>query len=317
MHERTEKVCLNCTTAVVGRYCHNCGQENLEPKENFGHLVHHFFEDVTHFDGKFFSTAKQLFTKPGFLAQEYMAGRRIAYLNPVRMYLFISAILLLIFIPMMEWGLEHTPPDYYLSFSSHHNKTGYFEKEEKPFTLTVSSVEQYDSLQRVLPPNQRDGAVEEYINRRLLAIMLTANDNPTEFSIAITHAIFHALPRLMFITMPLMALVLYLLNYKRRQEYYYVANGIFILHYTIFSFLLLCIAIPLAFIPAIGIYLAFLTVMLQPVYMFIAIHRFYKLSWLKSWRIFSGFTLFNSIVTAIVLGLYLGGYILATGTTHL
>ena len=87
---------MNCNTALVGRYCHVCGQENLEPKETVWHLIQHFFNDITHFDGKFFSTVKYLLRKPGFLSAEYMAGRRATYLNPIRMYVFTSAIFFLI-----------------------------------------------------------------------------------------------------------------------------------------------------------------------------------------------------------------------------
>ena len=97
LKERNEKICLNCGTALTGRYCHVCGQENLEPKETVWHLVQHFFNDITHFDGKFFSTVKYLLRKPGFLSKEYMAGRRMSYLNPIRMYVFTSAIFFLIF----------------------------------------------------------------------------------------------------------------------------------------------------------------------------------------------------------------------------
>ncbi|MGE5108552.1 MAG: DUF3667 domain-containing protein, partial [Sphingobacteriales bacterium] len=100
--ERKEKICLNCGTEVQGRYCHNCGQENVEPKETVWHLVTHFFNDITHFDGKFFSTLKYLLFKPGFLSQEYMKGRRASYLNPVRMYVFTSAIFFLIFFSIFK-----------------------------------------------------------------------------------------------------------------------------------------------------------------------------------------------------------------------
>jgi len=81
----------------MGRYCHVCGQENVEPKESFWHLLTHFFNDITHFDGKFFITLKDLLFKPGFLSKEYMIGRRASYLNPVRMYVFTSAIFFLLF----------------------------------------------------------------------------------------------------------------------------------------------------------------------------------------------------------------------------
>jgi hypothetical protein len=73
-----------------------CGQENLEPKETVWHLVQHFFNDITHFDGKFFSTVKLLLRKPGFLSAEYIAGRRMSYLNPIRMYVFTSAFFFII-----------------------------------------------------------------------------------------------------------------------------------------------------------------------------------------------------------------------------
>jgi hypothetical protein len=96
LKERKEKICLNCQSELYGRYCHVCGQENLEPKETVWHLVQHFFNDITHFDGKFFSTVKYLIKKPGFLSKEYMLGRRMSYLNPIRMYVFTSAIFFII-----------------------------------------------------------------------------------------------------------------------------------------------------------------------------------------------------------------------------
>jgi hypothetical protein len=83
---------LNCGATVEERFCTRCGQENLEPKESVGHLIRHFFEDITHFDGKFFVTVKDLIIRPGFLTREYVAGRRMSYLNPIRMYIFISAV---------------------------------------------------------------------------------------------------------------------------------------------------------------------------------------------------------------------------------
>jgi hypothetical protein len=100
--ERKERNCLNCETTVQGRYCHHCGQENTEPRETVWALVTHFFYDITHFDGKFFSTVKLLLFKPGFLSKEYVAGRRAGYLNPVRMYVFTSAFFFIIFFSLFN-----------------------------------------------------------------------------------------------------------------------------------------------------------------------------------------------------------------------
>jgi Protein of unknown function (DUF3667) len=103
LKERKEKNCLNCNAQVYGKYCHICGQENIEPKESAWHLISHFFQDITHFDGKFFSSLKWLIFKPGFLSREYMVGRRASYLNPVRFYVFSSALFFLIFFSLYHF----------------------------------------------------------------------------------------------------------------------------------------------------------------------------------------------------------------------
>ena len=95
--ERKEKNCLNCNADVAGRFCQVCGQENIEPKESFWVLATHFLHDMTHFDGKFFSTLKYLLFKPAFLSNEYLKGRRTSYLHPIRMYVFTSFVFFLIF----------------------------------------------------------------------------------------------------------------------------------------------------------------------------------------------------------------------------
>jgi hypothetical protein len=91
---------------VLGRFCQVCGQENIETKESFWSLATHFVYDVTHFDGKFFSTLKYLLFRPGFLSQEYLRGRRIAYLHPIRMYVFTSAIFFLILFSFYQEASE-------------------------------------------------------------------------------------------------------------------------------------------------------------------------------------------------------------------
>jgi hypothetical protein len=94
-HLRKEKNCLNCGSEVTGRFCTDCGQENIEPKEKVSYLVGHFLGDITHYDSKFFKSIKLLLFKPGFLTKEYLAGKRTKYLNPIRMYVFISAVFFL------------------------------------------------------------------------------------------------------------------------------------------------------------------------------------------------------------------------------
>jgi len=105
--ERHEKICLNCNAELHGRNCHQCGQENIEPKETVWGLVSHFFYDITHFDGKFFGTTANLIRRPGFLPKEYIDGRRARYLHPIRMYVFTSALFSLVFFAMFH--VDHLP----------------------------------------------------------------------------------------------------------------------------------------------------------------------------------------------------------------
>ncbi len=100
--ERKEKICLNCKSVIYGRFCHVCGQQNTEPKETFWGLITHFIYDVTHFDGKFFATTKHLLFRPGYLAYEYLRGRRASYLNPIKMYVFTSAFFFILFFSFIK-----------------------------------------------------------------------------------------------------------------------------------------------------------------------------------------------------------------------
>lgn len=96
-HYRKENDCLNCGTILEGNFCHKCGQENLQMKESFGHMLNHAVSDYFHFDYQFFHTMRPLFLKPGLLTNEYLAGRRAQYLHPIKMYIFISLVFFVLF----------------------------------------------------------------------------------------------------------------------------------------------------------------------------------------------------------------------------
>lgn len=93
---RQEKTCLNCGAYVEKKFCPECGQENIETRENFFHLVGHFVSDYLHFDSKFFRSLIPLFTKPGFLTKEYWEGRRTQYIHPLRLFFFITIIFMVV-----------------------------------------------------------------------------------------------------------------------------------------------------------------------------------------------------------------------------
>ena len=89
---REDKTCLNCRHVVAAHFCPNCGQENIDTRKTFHHLFIHFFEDLTHYENAFWKTIKNLLFKPAALTKEYLSGKRLSYLAPVRLYIFISFI---------------------------------------------------------------------------------------------------------------------------------------------------------------------------------------------------------------------------------
>ena len=89
---RKDKTCLNCNHVVDLRFCPNCGQENTDTRKSFHHLFIHFFEDLTHYENAFWKTIRNLVLKPAALTKEYLSGKRLSYLAPVRLYIFISIV---------------------------------------------------------------------------------------------------------------------------------------------------------------------------------------------------------------------------------
>jgi hypothetical protein len=93
---RDDKTCLNCRYVVELKFCPNCGQENTDSRKTFHHLFIHFFEDLTHYENAFWKTIRNLLFKPATLTKEYLSGKRLSYLAPVRLYIFISFITFLL-----------------------------------------------------------------------------------------------------------------------------------------------------------------------------------------------------------------------------
>ncbi len=86
------RACLNCATELQGSYCHRCGQKDQHKRLPLKHLLHDVFHDLWHFDTKVLGTLWLLIRHPGFLAAEYLEGRRVRHVPPFRLYVVISFI---------------------------------------------------------------------------------------------------------------------------------------------------------------------------------------------------------------------------------
>jgi hypothetical protein len=85
--------CSNCGTQLIDKYCYKCGQKKIELKDRtVTSFIVHFFEEFLTFDSKFFRSVKFLILKPGYLTHEYISGRFVRYISPLKMYLFTSLV---------------------------------------------------------------------------------------------------------------------------------------------------------------------------------------------------------------------------------
>ncbi|WP_300598682.1 DUF3667 domain-containing protein [Niabella sp.] len=276
---RNEKNCLNCGHTVEDHFCSHCGQENIEPRQPFHYLFTHFFEDLTHYDGQVWKTFRFLLFYPGRLTREFLMGRRMRYVPPVRLYIFMSFIAFLLpalLFPSHELKLPELTAaqkeqqikileEEKATFAAAAQKPGSnisskeVEKNNKSIDREIKAVREDGDFLRVLYGDKRAGIhttaqldslqktlpVKEQYN--WLEYKLVKKDleleeqgiHGPEAIKKVNESVFHNLPKALFLYMPLFAFWLWLFHGKKK--WWYFDHGIFTLHY--FSLLLTLITI--------------------------------------------------------------------------
>ena len=89
-------VCPNCNAPMSGTWCATCGQKWGPLDPTWHDLIHEAGHEFLHVDGKIFRTLRLLLTRPGELTAEFLRGRRIRYIGPLRLYLTMSVLFFLL-----------------------------------------------------------------------------------------------------------------------------------------------------------------------------------------------------------------------------
>ncbi|HLF53397.1 DUF3667 domain-containing protein [Flavobacterium sp.] len=225
---RKDKTCLNCRHVVENRFCPNCGQENIDTRKTFYQLFIHFFEDLTHYENAFWKTIKNLLLKPAILTKEYLSGKRLSYLAPFRLYIFISFITFFLITIFPNKASNITT----IKEADTVNQTE--KKEVKDFLFFgYDSTKELDSIQKHGAKSDKLSSLQYWAIRKGLAV--SENNTPTEIFKKFKESFINNFSKFLFIYMPIFAFFLWLFHSKKR--WYYFDHGIFTLHY--FSFLLL------------------------------------------------------------------------------
>src|SRR5712691_5969266 len=98
--------CENCGAQLTGRYCAQCGQAAVDYRRSFRHVIVDVLDSFLNWDSKFLATIGLLIARPWRLTNEFLAGRRVRYVHPLRLYLLAS---ILFFFAVNYWA-KSIPP---------------------------------------------------------------------------------------------------------------------------------------------------------------------------------------------------------------
>lgn len=205
--------CRNCGAPLTGAYCADCSQRADVHMPSTVELVHEALEGVTHSDSRLWTTMRYLLFVPGKLTLEFIAGRRVAYLPPFRLYLVMSVLFFLI---ASIWQGE---------------AVRLIGLDDAPKTATGVAPVARTPQQRCA--DVRSNIFEQQIKHACERIV---QDNGEAFK----HDVVAVAPKAMFILLPLIAFFHMLLYWFPRHRY--AVHLLFFVHVHAFAFMAMSIA---------------------------------------------------------------------------
>jgi len=277
--------CLNCNARIGdANYCPQCGQLNTDKQVPVKQFVHDAVGDYLTFDSRFFRSFIPLLFKPGYLTNEYITGRRVSYIFPFRLYLFISFLFFFtLAIKSQMVSIKVVSP--YTNTESQLDKLGDILRETRPDLKAKERetlIEKIDSLFLL-----KGKPKEHYINidgdesthsglETLLdnKIKKLSSEGKAGFKIFLK-SIIEQIPKMMFFLLPVFAVLLKL--FYIRHRIFYINHFIFALHIHAVFFLYLLIPV---FFP--NNYVFFAVMVILMIYQLLAFRRVYKQSYIKT-----------------------------------
>jgi hypothetical protein len=96
--------CENCGAQLQGHWCAKCGQPAIDYRRSFRHVIADLLNEFLNWDSKFFATIGLLLVRPWKLTNQFLAGHRVRYVHPLRLYLLAS----ILFFFAATYGIKST-----------------------------------------------------------------------------------------------------------------------------------------------------------------------------------------------------------------
>jgi hypothetical protein len=309
MNDQPTHNCSNCGTELQGEYCHECGQSARKYKTSIKQIIRDFFASYLTVDSKLFRSIIPLLFKPGFLVNKYLAGKRVRFIRPLRMYLFSSLIFFafISFSNNINVGVDgmgdstdavtdsvkqktsDAVSDISRGFESAIDDTNHSERNSVQDTIVADSTEEHDdSIFRIRnnPDDPSGNTVEIEFNALGISRESILDQN------TVKRTAFDSISVMMFLLLPLFAAILKLIYIRSGRLY--VEHLVFVLYNHSFVFLLIT---PLFLIETNWVEVPLLILIL--LYLYISMRTVYYQSHLKT--IFKYFLLMFSYLIILFI----------------
>jgi hypothetical protein len=84
--------CENCGAPLYGKYCYACGQPVSGMVRHFSSIMSDVADSLLNIDERLFRTIGPLYFRPGKLTLDYFEGKRARYVTPFRLVFFLAII---------------------------------------------------------------------------------------------------------------------------------------------------------------------------------------------------------------------------------
>lgn len=327
---KKEIICPNCGQPASGNYCQECGQPTHLHKDSFMGLVMHFISHYFHFDSKFWVTLKTLVFKPGKLAVAYRNKQRMRYIQPISLYIFVSVAFFLLFAFAVKF--EQTSSvganDMTIVHKYSFGYQGRIKTETKDKWLVdynCDSLREVKAMLKEMNDKRKDYFKQPYNKFRMEYVYLFSTfyiyyiypyayrhqmydiDLPVNL---VYNKFIQTVPKIFFILMPVLALLLYAVFFNRRG-YTFTDYAVMSLHTHVFlfisaTFLILVVG---SVTDASKPFWLFLFFVLVPwLHFLIASRNFFGRSWMYTiaagtltWVFYLGLVLLVSIATVLMI----------------
>jgi hypothetical protein len=306
-HGTNAPKCPNCSAPMIGAFCAACGQERNTHRRSVRSLLGEFISEVASFDSRILRTATALVVRPGELSLAFQEGRPRRYVPALRLYLFVSLIFFVVLgasnIAIMQLELVTAPEK--IVTNAQGKSFAFVKGADEPIPVSAKKAKEAGPHFQISSKThffEHVGSVHTSLNATERAKVIAAlksegsSKAADDWGVWITTRVNHVIdtliadpaavnrpltewiPRVLFILLPLFALLLSLFYWRQRKQFYFVDHLVFSLNMHSFAFVAILAAVGLAQVLP-GGFPGWLAISAVGLYLLLAMKKFYHQGW--------------------------------------